>query len=62
VRTALAALAFVVLAVAGCGDDDGGREGGGQARVRVQDTAGVPSAFVEYGVQRGFFEDRQLDV
>jgi NitT/TauT family transport system substrate-binding protein len=62
VRTALAALVFVVLAAAGCGDDDGGGEGGGQARVRVQDTAGVPSAFLEYGVQRGFFEDRQLDV
>jgi NitT/TauT family transport system substrate-binding protein len=61
VRTALAALLFV-LAAAGCGDDDGGGEAGGQARVRVQDTAGVPSAFLEYGVQQGFFEDRQLDV
>jgi NitT/TauT family transport system substrate-binding protein len=30
--------------------------------VSVQDTAGVPSAFLEYGVQEGFFEDRGLDV
>jgi NitT/TauT family transport system substrate-binding protein len=30
--------------------------------VRVQDTAGVPSAFLEYGVEEGFFKDRQLDV
>jgi NitT/TauT family transport system substrate-binding protein len=30
--------------------------------VRVQDTAGVPSAFLEYGVEQGFFKDRELDV
>ena len=30
--------------------------------MRVQDTAGVPSAFLEYGVQEGFFEQRGLDV
>jgi NitT/TauT family transport system substrate-binding protein len=30
--------------------------------VRVQDTAGVPSAFLAYGVERGFFEQHQLDV
>jgi NitT/TauT family transport system substrate-binding protein len=64
VRRALAALLFVILAVAACGDDGGGAggEAGEPARVRVQDTAGVPSAFLEYGVQQGFFEERQLDV
>jgi NitT/TauT family transport system substrate-binding protein len=28
----------------------------------VQDTAGVPSAFLAYGVQEGFFKERDLDV
>jgi NitT/TauT family transport system substrate-binding protein len=45
-----------------CGGDDDSGEGGGQARVRVQDTAGVPSAFLEYGVEKGFFKQRELDV
>jgi NitT/TauT family transport system substrate-binding protein len=64
VRYAVAALFLALLAVAGCGDDDGGGggEGGGPERVSVQDTAGVPSAFLEYGVQQGFFEERGLDV
>lgn len=53
---------MAVLALAACGDDGGGGEGDGPARVSVQDTAGVPSAFLEYGVQRGFFEDHELDV
>jgi NitT/TauT family transport system substrate-binding protein len=64
VRYAVAALLLTLLVVAGCGDDDdgGGGEGGGQERLSVQDTAGVPSAFLEYGVQQGFFEERGLDV
>jgi NitT/TauT family transport system substrate-binding protein len=63
VRVLLAALFVVVLSVAACGDDDGGGgEGDGPARVSVQDTAGVPSAFLEYGIQQGFFEERGLDV
>jgi NitT/TauT family transport system substrate-binding protein len=65
-RSAVAALLLLVLALAACGDDgDGGGgegEAGGQTRVRVQDTAGVPSAFLAYGVERGFFEEHQLDV
>jgi NitT/TauT family transport system substrate-binding protein len=56
-------LAIAACVIAACGDDDGGGgESGEQASVRVQDTAGVPSAFLEYGVQEGFFKDRQLDV
>jgi NitT/TauT family transport system substrate-binding protein len=64
VRVFLLALLLVVLSFAACGDDDdgGGGEGGGPARVTVQDTAGVPSAFLEYGIQQGFFEERGLDV
>jgi NitT/TauT family transport system substrate-binding protein len=56
-------LLLILVAVAACGDDDGGGgEGGQQDRVRVQDTAGVPSAFLAYGVEQGFFEKRGLDV
>jgi NitT/TauT family transport system substrate-binding protein len=56
-------LAIAACVIAACGDDDGGGgESGEQTTVRVQDTAGVPSAFLEYGVQEGFFKDRQLDV
>jgi NitT/TauT family transport system substrate-binding protein len=63
VRYALAVLLLALLAVIACGDDDGGGgEGGGPERVSVQDTAGVPSAFLEFGVQRGFFKERGLDV
>src|SRR5918995_2287907 len=54
------AAAFLLAACGG--DNGGGGESGEQASVRVQDTAGVPSAFLEYGVQEGFFKDRQLDV
>jgi NitT/TauT family transport system substrate-binding protein len=61
-RLLVAALLLLVLA-AGCGDDGGGEvEPGEQARLRVLDTAGVPSAFLEYGVQKGFFEEHGLDV
>jgi NitT/TauT family transport system substrate-binding protein len=59
-----AALVFVLatclLGACGGGDDSG--ESGEQARVRVQDTAGVPSAFLEYGVEKGLFKERELDV
>jgi NitT/TauT family transport system substrate-binding protein len=53
-------LATCLLGACGGGDDNG--ESGGPARVRVQDTAGVPSAFLEYGVEEGFFKERELDV
>jgi NitT/TauT family transport system substrate-binding protein len=59
-----AALVLVVATclLGACGGDDDSGESGGQARVRVQDTAGVPSAFLEYGVEKGFFKERELDV
>jgi NitT/TauT family transport system substrate-binding protein len=64
VRLFLSGLLLVVAAcvVAACGGDGGGSEDGGPARLSVQDTAGVPSAFLEYGVQEGFFKERDLDV
>jgi NitT/TauT family transport system substrate-binding protein len=63
-RLLLSGLLLVVAAcvVAACGGDGGGSEDGGPARLSVQDTAGVPSAFLEYGVQEGFFRERDLDV
>jgi NitT/TauT family transport system substrate-binding protein len=61
-RAVAALLSLLLLTVAGCGDDGDGGEGDEPARVSVQDTAGVPSAFLEYGVQEGFFEDRGLEV
>jgi NitT/TauT family transport system substrate-binding protein len=61
---ALAALVLVLgtCLLGACGGGDDGGESGEQARVRVQDTAGVPSAFLEYGVEKGFFKERELDV
>jgi NitT/TauT family transport system substrate-binding protein len=55
-------LVLATCLLGACGGDDDGGESGGQARVRVQDTAGVPSAFLEYGVEQGFFKERELDV
>lgn len=61
-RAATTVLACITaLTVAACGDSGGGGSAAGEAAtVRVQDTAGVPSAFLEYGVERGFFKDRKL--
>jgi NitT/TauT family transport system substrate-binding protein len=54
-------LALAAFAV-GCGDDDSGGGGDGPTKVVVSDTAGVPSAFLEYGVKEGLFEKRNLNV
>jgi NitT/TauT family transport system substrate-binding protein len=66
VRRTAVLLLLAALAVAGCGDNGGGGSGGGGGgkpiRMRVQDTAGVPSAFLQYGVNRGYFKKRGLDV
>lgn len=58
------AVLFAVLLVAGCGggSSGGGGGSGGPATVRVQDTAGVPVAFLEYGVKQGYFKKRKLTV
>src|SRR5215217_6611104 len=57
------ALVSLGLLLAACGDDDGGGGGEGKAAtVRVSDTAGVPSAFLQYGVEKGFFKKRKLTV
>ena len=59
---AAAAATIAMLALAACGDSGGGGAEGEQATVKVQDTAGVPAAFLQYGVEKGYFEKRKLDV
>jgi NitT/TauT family transport system substrate-binding protein len=63
-RPTLIILMLAALVPAACGGDDdgGGGDEGGPASVRVSDTAGVPSAFLEYGVSEGLFRKRDLDV
>jgi NitT/TauT family transport system substrate-binding protein len=65
---ALVALAVAALALAACGGDDGGgggSGGGGSAgptTLAVQETAGVPSAFVAFGIAKGFFDKQNLKI
>jgi len=65
---ALMALAIAALALAACGGDDsggGGSAGGGGSgptKLAVQETAGVPSAFVAFGIAKGFFDKRNLQI
>src|SRR4051812_29697201 len=62
---ALAALA--ALAIAACGSGGGGGSsstgsGGGPTTLHVQETAGVPSAFVAFGMSKGFFAKQKLKI
>jgi NitT/TauT family transport system substrate-binding protein len=63
-RSVAAILVVVVaLLLAACGDDGGGGAGEGEAAtVRVSDTAGVPAAFIQYGIEKGYFKKRKLTV
>jgi NitT/TauT family transport system substrate-binding protein len=66
--TAVAALG--VLAVAACGgggssssgSSGGSRSSGGPTTLHVQETAGVPSAFVAFGIAKGFFAKQKLKI
>ena len=66
---ALMALAIAALALAACGGDDEGGGGGsasgggsGPTKLAVQETAGVPSAFVAFGMAKGFFDKQNLQI
>jgi NitT/TauT family transport system substrate-binding protein len=68
---AAAALAAAALVVAACGGDGssggssgsgGGGSSSGPTTLAVQETAGVPSAFVAFGVSKGFFRKQGLDI
>ena len=63
--TAVAALG--ALAVAACGGGSGSSSGGsgsggGPTTLHVQETAGVPSAFVAFGMSKGFFAKQKLKI
>ncbi|TCP57206.1 NitT/TauT family transport system substrate-binding protein [Tamaricihabitans halophyticus] len=63
-----AVLFALAMLCAGCtdygGDLSGGaaRSGGDGNTVTVSETAGMPSAFLGYGVRRGFFADEGIDL
>jgi NitT/TauT family transport system substrate-binding protein len=66
-RAIVAATALaVVLAVAACGGGGSGgggsSSGGGPTTLNVQETAGVPSAFVAFGMEKGFFDRQKLKI
>jgi NitT/TauT family transport system substrate-binding protein len=64
--TAVAALGALAIAACGGGDGGGGGSaadsGGGPTTLHVQETAGVPSAFVLFGISKGFFKKQGLEV
>jgi NitT/TauT family transport system substrate-binding protein len=66
---AAALLASIALAACGGGSDessgDDGSESssdGGLTTVRVGETNGIPSAFLEFALAQGFFEDQGIDL
>jgi NitT/TauT family transport system substrate-binding protein len=61
----LAVATAAVLAIAACGGDDapgGGGDAGRPTALTVQETAGVPSAFVAFGIAKGFYDRQGLEV
>jgi NitT/TauT family transport system substrate-binding protein len=56
------AAAAAIAAGCGGGGSGGSSSGGGPVKLTVQDTAGVPSSFLAFGVQKGFFKKQNLDV
>jgi NitT/TauT family transport system substrate-binding protein len=64
VRRLSAALVALSLLAAGCGDDGSAPATGegGTTKLKVQETAGVPSAFVAFGIKKGMFDKQKLDI
>ena len=62
-RAVAGAACALALLLAGCGGGEDAPAGAEDAtRLTVQETAGVPSGFVAFGIEKGFFEERGLDV
>jgi NitT/TauT family transport system substrate-binding protein len=57
---------LIALLIAGCGSGGGESAApsgeGGTTKLSVQETAGVPSAFVAFGIEKGFFEKQKLEI
>ena len=56
--------ASLVLSACGGSEPSGGEslESDSPVAISIAETAGIPSAFLSYGVQEGFFEDEGLDI
>jgi len=64
-RAITGGIAALVLLLAGCGGGDEGAAPageGGTTKLAVQETAGVPSAFVAFGIEKGMFEKHKLQI
>src|SRR5918994_4512490 len=64
-RAITGGIAALVLLLAGGGGGDGGGPPageGGTTKLAVQETAGVPSAFVAFGIEKGMFEKQKLEI
>jgi NitT/TauT family transport system substrate-binding protein len=68
-RHTMRVTALAALAIAACGGGGGGGggssstgSGGGPTTLHVQETAGVPSAFVAFGMAKGFFAKQKLKI
>jgi NitT/TauT family transport system substrate-binding protein len=54
-----AIICVALLLLTGCGSSS---TSSSSSTVQVQDTAGVPAAFLEYGVKQGYFKKQKLNV
>jgi NitT/TauT family transport system substrate-binding protein len=64
-RAITGGIAALVLLLAGCGGggDSAAPVGeGGTTKLSVQETAGVPSAFVAFGIEKGIFDKHKLQI
>jgi NitT/TauT family transport system substrate-binding protein len=64
-RALTGGIAALTLLLAGCGsgdEDAAPSTAGGMTRIAVQETAGVPSAFVGFGIEKGMFTEHGLEI
>jgi NitT/TauT family transport system substrate-binding protein len=60
--TVIAACAAIGVAACGGGGAKPPTSSNGETTLNVQETAGVPSAFVAFGMQKGFFDKQKLKI